>query len=642
MRQINHARAKILIVDDQKSNLHLLRELLYEQGEIILAKNGHQGLDKATKLKPDLILLDVVMPEMDGFETLQALKKIVGLEDIPVMFITGLRDVGHEQKGLSLGALDYIRKPFNPAIVKARVETHLKLARQNNDLKELSQQLQKADAAKSQFLATMSHEIRTPLTSIIGYAEALKVGAIPVDETGRAVNSICYNGEHLLELVNDILDISKIEANQLTLEELDVTFPRWLQNIEDIIGQRAEAKGLAFKKKLNLPLPEKVCTDPTRLQQILLNLLNNAIKFTANGELLLDVSSHEEQLVFNVIDTGIGISEEQKATIFDVFTQAESATTRKYGGTGLGLNISRHLANNLGGDISVESELGKGAEFTATVQLKQPSNNQWLTTEEEWQLHAVKAQVSFETPYLYGKILVAEDQLEIQKLIKMLLEMTGIDVVTVNDGKKLVDECLKQHFDLILSDIQMPGYNGIDAIKQLKTKGISTPVIALTANAMAHQREDYMKAGFTDYISKPFSRESFIQTIAKHLLNAEDEDLAQEKQLEQEIKAIGQAFLASVPEHVNKARAYFESHDWVQLAEVSHTVKGAALTFGYNKIGYLATDIEKLARQLKQQPGTGQENLEHMSSLYQKLNCLNDEVRIALLNVEAQKSVSAD
>jgi len=432
MRQINHTRAKILIVDDQKPNLHVLRELLYEQGEIILAKNGLQGLDKATKLRPDLILLDVVMPEMDGFETLQALKKVDGLEDVPVMFITGLRDIGHEQKGLNLGALDYIRKPFNPAIVKARVKTHLKLARQNNVLKELSQQLRKADAAKSQFLATMSHEIRTPLTSIIGYAEALKAGAIPVDETGRAVDSICNNGEHLLELINDILDMSKIEANQLKLENLEIPFPRWLQNIEDIIVQRAEAKGLAFKVKLNLPLPEKIRTDPTRLQQILLNLLNNAIKFTAQGEVILEVSASDSDLRFKVIDTGIGITEEQKAAIFNVFTQAESATTRKYGGTGLGLNISRHLANNLGGDITVTSEPGKGSQFTASVALKQPEQNTWLDTLKQWQSLAEKTQAAKAMPSLSGKILVAEDQPEIQQLIKMLLQLAGLDVVSRN------------------------------------------------------------------------------------------------------------------------------------------------------------------------------------------------------------------
>ena len=637
MRQINHAREKILIVDDQKANLHVLRELLYEQGEIILAKNGSQGLDKAAKLKPDLILLDVVMPEMDGFETLQALRKIEGLKDIPVMFITGLRDIGHEQKGLSLGALDYIRKPFNPAIVKARVKTHLKLARQTNDLKILSQQLQEADAAKSQFLASMSHEIRTPLTSIIGYAEALKVGAIPVDETGRAISSICNNGEHLLELINDILDISKIEAKQLTLEKLDVSFPKWLQNIEEVIGQRAVAKGLVFEVNLNFPLPEKVITDPTRLQQILLNLLNNAIKFTANGKLSLNVSSDNDQLSFTVIDTGIGISEEQQAAIFDVFTQAESATTRKYGGTGLGLNISRHLANSLGGDITVESELGKGSKFTALLELQQPTDSQWLKTEKEWQLHTTKTQHSSATPYLYGKILVAEDQLEIQELIKILLESTGLVVVTVNDGKELVEECTQQSFDLILSDIQMPGYNGIDAIKQLKSMGVKTPTIALTANAMAHQREEYMKEGFTDYISKPFSRESFLQTIAKHMMNIEDDEFSEERQLEEEIKAIGQAFLASVPDHLKNATDYLENHDWAQLAEVSHTVKGASLTFGYNTIGYLVTDIEKLALQLKQQPEAEQENLDHISSLHQKLNSLKEEVRVALMNVEAQK-----
>lgn len=643
MRQINHARAKILIVDDQKPNLTVLRELLHEQGEIILAKNGLQGLDKATKLKPDLILLDVVMPEMDGFETLQALKKVDGLEDVPVMFITGLRDIGHEQKGLNLGALDYIRKPFNPAIVKARVKTHLKLARQNNVLRELSRQLRKADAAKSQFLATMSHEIRTPLTSIIGYAEALKAGAIPIDETGSAVDSICNNGEYLLELVNDILDMSKIEANQLKLENLEIPFPRWLQNIEDTISQRAEAKDLAFNVRLNLPLPEKIRTDPTRLQQILLNLLNNAIKFTSHGQVLLDVSIQGEILTFKVIDTGIGISPEQAAAIFNEFTQAESDTTRKYGGTGLGLNISRHLANNLGGDIVVTSEPGKGSEFKATVAFKQPSDNQWLTTLHEWQAKARKEEAASSIPTLSGKILVAEDQPEIQQLIKILLKMAGLEVVSVNDGKELIDECLKQSFDLIVSDIQMPGYNGVDAVKHLKNIGISTPVIALTANAMAHQRERYLEEGFTDYISKPFSRESFIQTIAKHIRKMEAEAKSLEKQLRQETQVIARTFLASVPEQVTTAIAHLEHSRWAELVEQAHTIKGAALTFGFFEIGQLADDIEKLAQHKQQQADLPQVSIDDSPQglLDQKLMLLKDEVRQALLSIKGDGGLSA-
>lgn len=592
MQQSENAKARILIVDDQKPNLHILRDLLYDQGEIVLAKNATQGLEKAQKLRPDLILLDVMMPDMDGFETLQELKKLEGLEDIPVMFITGLRDIDNEQKGLMLGALDYIRKPFNPAIVKARVSTHLKLARQNKTLKQLSEQLIAADAAKSQFLATMSHEIRTPLTSIIGYAEALRAGDIEKSETGKAVTSICNNGEHLLELVNDILDMSKIEANQLQIEMIDICLPRWIKNVQDIITQRAKAKKLDFRVQFNFPLPTQVVSDPTRMQQILLNLLNNAVKFTSKGSVILDVSCNDDSLIFKVIDSGIGIERDQLEAIFDAFSQAEMSTNRKYGGSGLGLNISKHLAQKLGGDIEVQSEKGKGSEFKAIVKVYEGKDSKRVVDEEEWSeiLHLEATKQSW--PKLSGKVLLAEDQPDIQQLIKMMLEISGLQVVTVNDGNALVEKSVQENFDLILTDIQMPGLNGVDAMQKLKELGVLAPVIALTANAMAHQREGYQDAGFTDYICKPFSREQFIQTIAYHLQRNQREIAEFEKHIEQEAKAIAKTFLVTLPDQISTAAHYLEEHDWKEFGEVAHAIKGAALTFGFDKMGEIAADIE--------------------------------------------------
>ena len=597
MLQSESRRAKILIVDDQKSNLTVLRELLFEQGEIILAKSGAQCLDKAARLQPDLILLDIIMPDMNGFETLEKLHQIKAVADTPVMFITGLKDADHEQKGLMLGALDYIRKPFNPTVVKARVATHLKLAKQNNVLKEMSQKLKAADAAKSLFLANMSHEIRTPLTSIIGYGEMLRTSDIPKEKEEGVVAAICNNGEHLLQLINDILDMSKIEANQLQIEIIDVLLPRWLTNIIDIVAQRAEGKGLEFKVDFKFPLPSRFQSDPTRLQQILLNLLNNAIKFTSSGSVLLEVESAIDRLIFSVSDTGIGINKEQQAHIFDAFAQAEFSTNRKFGGTGLGLNISQHLAKLLGGEISVESTLGKGSKFTVTTRLNPVAENEWLKDKEQWYSKVTEGRESLEWPTLKGRVLVAEDQTEIQQLIRMLLEYSGLEVVTVNNGRDLVDTALENHFDLILTDIQMPGLSGIDALEEMQKYGCLTPTIALTANAMVHQTESYREAGFIDYICKPFSRLQFIQTISTHMVKASEAQRLFEQKIAAEANEIAKVFLDNLPNQMALTEEHFKNGDWKELGEVAHAVKGGALTFGFDSVGKLAADLEQATLQ---------------------------------------------
>lgn len=593
MQQSDNAKARILIVDDQKPNLHVLRDLLHEHGEIILAKSGAQGIDKATKLKPDLVLLDVVMPEMDGFETLQALKRIDGLEDVPVMFITGLRDSDHEKKGLLMGALDYIRKPFNPAIVKARVETHLKLVQQNAILKELSERLQKSDEAKSRFLATMSHEMRTPLTSIIGYAEAIQSGDIPLQESSKAMTSICSNGEHLLELINDILDMSKIEANQLKVEMLDVCLPKWLMDIYAIIDQRACIKDLDFHLVLHYPLPTHIITDPTRLQQVLLNLLNNAVKFTLEGEVVLEVLCNTKQLEFKVKDTGIGIDEAQQDSIFNAFSQAETSTTRRFGGTGLGLNISQHLIQNLGGNITVESEVGKGTCFTARAHLQTGQGNRWITDEESWRHYLCKGKSHEAWPCLAGKVLVAEDQPEIQQLVLTLLEMAGMEVVCVNDGEALLKEGTQEGYDLIITDIQMPLLTGAEATKQLREQGVSIPIVALTANAMTHQKAEYRDAGFSGYISKPFSRTAFIQTVTQHVNARAVKRADLEAEISAETAKLAQAFVASLPEQKERIEQLLKQEKWLELAESVHALTGAAGTFGFEAISQAAMTLEK-------------------------------------------------
>ena len=297
----NGGRPLVLLVDDEKVSLKILSDLLKEDVDIALAKNGIQALEKVKQLKPDLILMDVLMPGIDGFEVISLLKANKETDSIPVIFITGLNSAGEEERGLTLGAQDYIHKPFSPEVVKARVATQLKIVHQRQQLQQLSDELQEASEAKSRFLANMSHEIRTPLTSIIGYAEGITQGDFAGDFQQTAVSIIAQNGQHLLNVVNEILDLSKIEANKLEIELIDMDLFNMLGGIESLMQQQAQAKGLLFSIEHEFPLPSVINCDPTRLKQILLNLINNAIKFTDAGSVTVKVwQSAEDQLAFCV------------------------------------------------------------------------------------------------------------------------------------------------------------------------------------------------------------------------------------------------------------------------------------------------------------------------------------------------------
>lgn len=588
-------KPRILIVDDQKANLKILTELLSDEAEISLAKSGAQAIDKSLKLLPDLILLDIVMPEMDGFETLKRLRSIESLKEVPIIFITGLDTADNEIYGLDLGAHDYIRKPFNPSVVKSRIATHLKVIKQTKKLRDLSIRLKEADEAKSRFLANMSHEIRTPLTAIIGYAELIQLGDLAEMQNDEAVNIISNSGKHLLNLINDILDLSKIEAEKLQIERLHVDLPNLIDGIQSIVRPKAEVKKLDFIVDLKFPIPATIITDPTRLKQILINLINNAIKFTETGSVKLEMSCIGNKLRFSVVDTGIGISAEQQNKIFSAFEQADVTVTRKFGGTGLGLNISKYLAKKLGGDITVTSMQGVGSNFTAEIAIEEAEGCVWMHSKEEYveTLHNKRKRDEITTK-LSGKVLLADDQNELRMLIGMMLRKVGIEVTAVENGKQLVEAAKSQSFDLILSDIHMPVMGGEEAILALQQEGIDVPTIALTANAMKHEVEQYINKGFSDHLSKPIQREEFYRKLAVYLskegLQSPNVDLSSAVKMQ-----LLEQFKQGLPNRLDALESAFLAQDWGAVKLLSHSLKGASKSFGYISVGDAAIDIEALA-----------------------------------------------
>jgi len=400
---------------------------------------------------------------------------------------------------------------------------------------ELAMRAEMASIAKSEFLANMSHEIRTPMTAIIGFAEAAAEGCPGRCDFGRLehrehLQTIVRNGEYLLGLINDILDLSKIEAGKLTVEHVDCRPCELIAEIESLIRPRATGKGLTLRIDYAGAIPETIRSDPTRLRQVLINLLANAVKFTEHGTVHLATRlargpSAEPRLQFDIIDTGIGMSAEQAAGLFQAFSQADASTTRRFGGTGLGLVISKRLAEALGGDVVVVATApGAGSHFRVTVatgpldgvpMLDRPASAQRIAPPTPTTSHTDLARIEC-------RLLLAEDGPDNQRLIAHLLRKAGADVTIVENGQLAVDAALAARdaghpFDVILIAMQMPVLDGYEATRTLRARGYTGPIIALTAHAMAGDRQKCLDAGCDDYTTKPIHRAVLLETIARYL-----------------------------------------------------------------------------------------------------------------------------
>lgn len=382
-----------------------------------------------------------------------------------------------------------------------------------------------AAAAKSEFLANMSHEIRTPLTAIIGYSESVRFMALSESERRHAIDTVVRSSHHLLNLINDILDFSKIEARKLDVEAIEFDLITLLRDVHSYLLIKAEEKNIEFLLEYEFPIPHKVVSDPTRLKQVLINLCGNAIKFTQKGKVAITVGwDGEHTLKFLVSDSGIGLSPAQIENLFQVFSQADSSTTRQYGGTGLGLAISKQLAELMMGDIVVSSTLGQGSDFCLTISATIPEQSLILEAQDQLQLMEETSDALMQSiPVLQGRILYAEDNPLNQHLIEILLRNSGVALTIVENGREAVTQCeageanREAPFDLILMDMQMPVMNGVDAVKAIRAGGNNLPILAFSANVMKKDIDLYLKAGCNGYLSKPLDRALFFQTLSSYL-----------------------------------------------------------------------------------------------------------------------------
>ncbi len=546
-------KPKILIVDDKPENLIALEKVLNTfDVDFIRASSGNEALVMTLMYDFALAIVDIQMPEMDGYETVELMRQEEKTKLLPVIFVSAIyTEDFHIVKGIETGAVDFIPKPIVPVILRGKVRVFLDLyihqtqlerlvRKRTRELKEINKQLESeiaqrkkayliaeeakakamaADKHKSTFLANMSHEIRTPLNGILGMTDILS----ETNLTGKQqeyVDLISASGISLLGIINDILDFSKIESGQIELENISFNLKQKVAEIHKLMNLKAAEKKLKLLFTIKPDVPQYLVGDSLRLKQIILNLVNNAIKFTDKGTVSLEVSKmaadkNTAKLMFKIIDTGAGISQAALKKLFREFSQADASISRKHGGSGLGLSISKNLARMMGGDIGVVSEVGKGSTFWFTINLSigeapaeddKGSNKKNMSGEKLRKL----------------KILLAEDNIINQRVATVNLRKMGHQVDVAGNGEEAVKLFGENLYDVVLMDIMMPIMDGIEATRKIKAieedqeikRGI--PIIAMTANALKGDKEKLLAQGMDGYICKPFKPAELKEELAQH------------------------------------------------------------------------------------------------------------------------------
>lgn len=480
--------------------------------------------------------------------------------------------------------------------------------RHTEELETARRQADDANLAKSRFVANMSHEIRTPLTAITGFAETLTEADQSPAEHDRAVNAIIRNSRYLMELVNNILDFSRIESGNLLIEQIETPFESWIREIAAFAIERARGKGLHFDLSVEAPWPRTLVTDPTRVKQILVNLLNNAFKFTEQGSVRLRVSldAQRERIVFEVVDTGIGIEPHRLEELFEAFVQADASTMRRHGGSGLGLNIARTLARRLGGELSVRSLFGVGSQFTATLAIgpiaeadleRQPLQ---ITSDQADEAQHLETRPWVQDVRIEGDILLADDHADNRDLISHILRQLGVRVFTAENGQQAFERAQGRDFDLILMDMQMPVLDGLNATRLLRMSGFEGPIVALTANTTLEDRQAALEAGCNDFLTKPIDQQRLRDTLGRYLSHRDRPRAPVPKwsaiQDMPGYEELRQRFLRELPGSLAAMRTARACGDLSTVATLSHQLKGVGSNFGLEEATRLAGIIETRAR----------------------------------------------
>jgi signal transduction histidine kinase len=527
MTQNYTEKINLLIVDDRPENVIALEALLQRDDiNLISTTLPNEALRICWEMDISIAMVDVQMPGMDGFELVEILKSNPRTKDIVIIFVTAISmETKYAVKGLNTGAVDYLYKPLNPYVTAAKVDSFIQFVRNQRSIKrknleleayqnkliEAKESAEQGKRIKENFLANMSHEIRTPINGIIGIANLLNKTSLTAEQQ-EMINLLEISSESLLGVINDILDLSKMEAGKFKITRAATDLGKNCQSVINLLKIRACEKGLNLIVDVDERLPELVMADSLRLNQILMNLIGNAIKFTTTGSVTLSVMVENQkgnnlQIKFSVSDTGIGIAKENIDKVFETFEQADEQTTIKFGGTGLGLAIVKNLAKLKGGVLEVDSEENKGSTFSFInwYEVIAHAKNMQPETKEAF------------LPFENVKVLVAEDNQINQFLITKILKNWNIKMDLVVNGQEALDKLKENDYDLVLMDTFMPVMNGLDAIKLIR-KGYATgkeniPVITFSAAVMEEDKKTAIDAGANDVVSKPFEMDVLYKKI---------------------------------------------------------------------------------------------------------------------------------